>query len=83
MTARCCTCWRAERGVKGRGMELSQAGVNACVTKGLAVVQGDADRDLKGLSRSGVRLHHSVQDHPGRAPSALCAERTGCASASA
>jgi methionine biosynthesis protein MetW len=36
-----------ERGVKGRGMELSQAGVNACVTKGLAVVQGDADRDLK------------------------------------
>ena len=36
-----------ERRVRGRGMELSQAGVNACVTKGLAVVQGDADRDLK------------------------------------
>lgn len=36
-----------ERGVKGRGMELSQAGVNACVAKGLSVVQGDADRDLK------------------------------------
>ncbi len=36
-----------ERGVKGRGMELSQAGVNACVAKGLAVVQGDADRDLR------------------------------------
>jgi methionine biosynthesis protein MetW len=35
-----------EKRVKGRGMELSQAGVNACVTKGLAVVQGDADRDL-------------------------------------
>ncbi|HVY85672.1 MAG TPA: methionine biosynthesis protein MetW, partial [Caulobacterales bacterium] len=35
-----------ERGVKGRGMELSQAGVNACVAKGLSVVQGDADRDL-------------------------------------
>ncbi|MES1156377.1 MAG: methionine biosynthesis protein MetW [Alphaproteobacteria bacterium] len=35
-----------ERGVKGRGMELSQAGVNACVSKGLSVVQGDADRDL-------------------------------------
>ena len=31
-----------ERGVKGRGMELSQAGVNACVSKGLSVVQGDA-----------------------------------------
>jgi methionine biosynthesis protein MetW len=37
----------AEKRVKGRGMELSQAGVNACVAKGLAVVQGDADRDLQ------------------------------------
>jgi methionine biosynthesis protein MetW len=37
----------AEKRVKGRGMELSQAGVNACVVKGLAVVQGDADRDLQ------------------------------------
>ena len=36
-----------ERGVRGRGMELSQAGVNSCVSKGLAVVQGDADRDLR------------------------------------
>lgn len=36
-----------EKQVRGRGMELSQAGVNACVTKGLAVVQGDADRDLQ------------------------------------
>ncbi|MGE3142590.1 MAG: methionine biosynthesis protein MetW [Hyphomonadaceae bacterium] len=34
------------RGAKARGMELSQQGVNACVGKGLAVVQGDADRDL-------------------------------------
>ncbi len=29
-----------------RGMELSQTGVNACVSKGLSVVQGDADLDL-------------------------------------
>jgi methionine biosynthesis protein MetW len=29
-----------------RGMELSQDGVNACVAKGLSVVQGDADADL-------------------------------------
>jgi methionine biosynthesis protein MetW len=29
-----------------RGMELSQEGVNACVSKGLSVVQGDADSDL-------------------------------------
>lgn len=35
-----------ERGVSGQGMELSQAGVNACVAQGLAVVQGDADSDL-------------------------------------
>ncbi|GLQ05303.1 methionine biosynthesis protein MetW [Sneathiella chinensis] len=34
------------KNVDGRGMELSQAGVNACVTKGLSVVQGDADTDL-------------------------------------
>jgi methionine biosynthesis protein MetW len=30
----------------GRGIELSQAGVNACVAHGLSVVQGDADTDL-------------------------------------
>ena len=35
-----------EKQVKGRGMELSQAGVNACVGKGLSVVQGNADEDL-------------------------------------
>jgi len=32
--------------VDARGMELSQAGVNACVANGLAVIQGDADTDL-------------------------------------
>lgn len=35
-----------ERGVDGRGIELSQQGVNECVARGLAVVQGDADTDL-------------------------------------
>jgi methionine biosynthesis protein MetW len=35
-----------ERNARGRGIELSQEGVNSCVTKGLAVVQGDADTDL-------------------------------------
>ena len=34
------------RGVDGRGLELSQQGVNACVAKGLFVIQGDADSDL-------------------------------------
>jgi methionine biosynthesis protein MetW len=32
--------------VDGRGMELSQSGVNACVSHGLPVIQGDADGDL-------------------------------------
>ena len=36
----------AERGVDARGLELSQQGVNACVGRGLAVVQGNADTDL-------------------------------------
>ena len=35
-----------EKGVDGRGMEISQAGVNACVRQGLSVIQGDADTDL-------------------------------------
>ena len=33
--------------VDGRGLEISQAGVNACVGQGLSVIQGDADTDLK------------------------------------
>lgn len=38
---------RDHANVDGRGMELSQSGVNACVAKGLTVIQGDADTDLK------------------------------------
>jgi methionine biosynthesis protein MetW len=39
--------WLGEhKGVDGRGVELSQAGVNACVARGLSAVQGDADTDL-------------------------------------
>lgn len=34
------------KGVDGRGLELSQQNVNACVARGLPVVQGDADTDL-------------------------------------
>jgi len=34
------------RGVDGRGIELSREGVNECVAKGLAVIQGNADTDL-------------------------------------
>lgn len=35
-----------ERAVDGRGIEISQKGVNECVARGLAVIQGDADSDL-------------------------------------
>jgi methionine biosynthesis protein MetW len=37
---------RDERGVDVRGMELDPERVERCVSRGLSVVQGDADRDL-------------------------------------
>jgi methionine biosynthesis protein MetW len=37
---------RDRRGVDGRGIEISREGVNACLAKGLPVIQGDADTDL-------------------------------------
>jgi len=38
------------KNVDGRGMELSQSGVNSCVAHGLSVIQGDADRDLEAYT---------------------------------
>ena len=35
------------KGADARGIELSQSGVNACVARGLPVIQGDADTDLR------------------------------------
>ncbi|HEY8618109.1 methionine biosynthesis protein MetW [Phenylobacterium sp.] len=35
-----------EKQVDGQGLEISPQGVAACLAKGLAVVQGDGDRDL-------------------------------------
>jgi len=35
------------KNVDGRGIELSQEGVNASVARGLSVIQGDADTDLR------------------------------------
>ncbi len=37
----------AQKQVDGRGVEISQAGVNSCVAHGLSVIQGNADTDLK------------------------------------
>ena len=34
------------KNVDGRGIEVSRERVNACVARGLSVIQGDADRDL-------------------------------------
>ena len=36
----------AKKGVDGRGIEISADGVNACVSAGLSVIQGNADTDL-------------------------------------
>src|SRR5215472_14194107 len=34
------------RNTDGRGIEITRERVNACVARGLSVIQGDADRDL-------------------------------------
>ncbi len=36
----------ANKHVDGRGIEISQDGVNQCVARGLSVIQGNADNDL-------------------------------------
>jgi len=46
----------ATKGVDGRGIEISQAGVNAGVARGLSVIQGDADTDLKTFPDGGFDL---------------------------
>lgn len=42
-----------QKGVDGRGVEISQRGVNQCVARGLSVIQGDADKDLIYYSDKG------------------------------
>jgi len=37
---------KTTKAAQGRGLELSQQNVNACVARGLSVIQGDADIDL-------------------------------------
>jgi len=53
-----------QRAVDGRGVELSQQGVDQCLARGLAVVQGDADSDLvyyPGKSFDYVILSQTLQ----------------------
>lgn len=50
--------------VSGRGIELSQSGVNRCIARGLSVIQGDADIDLAYYPDKGydyVVLSHTLQ----------------------
>ena len=42
-----------QKHIDGRGVELSQRGVNDCVAKGLSVIQGDADTDLVDYPEDG------------------------------
>lgn len=52
------------KNVDGRGVELSQEGVNACVARGLSVIQGDADTDLRDYPDNGfdyVILSQTIQ----------------------
>ena len=37
---------KSQKNVNGRGLELDQANVSACLAAGLSVMQGDADTDL-------------------------------------
>ena len=74
---------RDRRGVDGRGIELSREGVNACVAKGLSVIQGDADTDLADYPDDAfdyVILSQTLQAT--RQPQAWCSS-TCCASAGA
>ncbi len=52
------------RQADGRGIELSMEGVNACVSAGLPVIQGDADTDLSAYPEDAfdyVVLSHTLQ----------------------
>ena len=57
------------KSVDGRGIELSQQNVNACVARGLSVMQGDADTDLNEYPSGAfdaVILSNTIQatEHP-------------------
>ena len=63
--------------VDGRGMELSQEGVNACVRNGLSVIQGDVDNDLDPYPDGAfdyVVLSQTLQAtrHPKKVLESLC-----------
>ena len=65
------------KGVDGRGIELSQSGVNACVGHGLSVIQGDADRDLDAYPARRLRRRRAEPDLAGDAGAAAGARSAG------
>ena len=52
----------------GAASRFSQKGVNACVARGLSVVQGDADTDLADYPDDAFDYVILSPDHPGDAP---------------
>jgi|CXWL01.1.fsa_nt_gi methionine biosynthesis protein MetW len=55
---------RREIGASVRGLDINQGRVHACVTRGLSVVQGDADQDLSDFPAGAfdyVILSHTLQ----------------------
>lgn len=53
-----------QKGVVGRGIEISEAGVRECIAKGLTVLQGDVDqglRDYPDASFDYVVLNQTLQ----------------------
>ena len=69
-----------KKGVDGRGVELSQRGVNECVAKGLSVIQGDADTDLCDYPDDGFDYVILSQTLAGDAASARRRSPICCAS---
>lgn len=68
--------WLARhKSVDGRGLELSQSGVNVCVARGLSVIQGDADTDLRDYPTNGFDIAVLSQTlQATRAPDKVLAE---------
>lgn len=53
-----------QKGVTGRGIEISEEGVRACIAKGLTVLQGDIDeglRDYPDRSFDYIILNQTIQ----------------------
>ena len=70
------------KSIDGRGVELSRERVNACVTRGLSVIQGDADRDLADYPDRRSTTRSSALPSRRRVIPRRC-WRTSCASAAA